>query len=196
MQFNRPKQLMYLDNLSKEMLARINNRDLKTDKRLSSELKLSEIDRNRLVNYYNELLNDIYKIKHQKVNENEIRSIFLKYTSYELATFFESGKILQKVPKQSSINKVFEFLTTSTSLSPKEQTIKEFFGGKPATSPKEFMEKMRRRVKRPSPLRKEVIPDSSSQETLVKSRSVSQKTLTNSMDDWVSGNFDLDKVRK
>ena len=145
----KEKQLAYLENLGDSMLARINNRDPVTNHKLSDNLKLSEGDKNRLVGYYNNLRNDISKITSSKMSDSDFRQIFLKYAAYDLANFLQRGN---KVPKEQSIKKAFEFLTI-TPLSPAEESIRKFFVGgaakkksiKKKCSPKKY----RKSVKRP-----------------------------------------------
>jgi hypothetical protein len=175
----RERYIEMLNKLSKEkyeaMLIKENNDQLDFLRDLQSAIikKINTIpdskEKQELFDKSNQLSKDILSfielINEQKQSkntfeknllQNKIELILLKYKhGYRIAQFLNSD-----------INYVMNFLT-SPELSPAEQTFKGQLlphkksnlsqeGGVPAESPHEFFEKMKKRVIRPSPLKKEI----------------------------------------
>lgn len=116
-QYNNYIENFYaLKDLSKLILARINNEDPHSQRELDESNKLSEENKNRLVDYYTDMLKDITKYEELLNNFNELDNILIKHKgAYRLASKFSKSE----VPTSAAIKTAFDFLKSS-SLSPKE----------------------------------------------------------------------------
>ena len=131
-----------LKDLSDLILARINNEDPKTGSTLDNAL--TDQDKNRLVNYYTNMLKDISKYEDLLQNFNEMDDITLKHRgAYRLASKF----IKNEVPSTAEINKAFEFLK-SKSLSPQERRIRQQLVGGKKSAKKSYKRKPKKSAKK------------------------------------------------
>ena len=152
-------QLDFLRDLQSAIIKKINTiPDSKEKQELfdkSNQLSKDIVSFIELINEQKQSKNTFEK----NLLQNKIELILLKYKhGYRIAQFLNSD-----------ITYVMNFLT-SPELSPAEQTFKSQLlprkksksqeGGVPAESPQEFLEKMKKRVNRPSPLKKEIKIDS------------------------------------
>jgi hypothetical protein len=139
----------YIDNfyalkdLSKLILARINNEDPISQEELDERNKLSETNKNRLVDYYTDMLKDINKYEELLSNFNNLDNILIKHKgAYRLASTFSKSE----VPTSAAIQTAFDFLK-SKGLSPKESLYKRQLLGSGKRSAKKSTKRKQRKSK-------------------------------------------------
>jgi hypothetical protein len=113
-------KFFYLEQMSEDALSRINNEDPKTRQDLPESNKLSDSEKDKLINYYSELKKDLNKFETTLQYFDELDNIILKHQgAVRLAATF--GK--DKIPSPDAISKAFIFLTSPV-LSPQEKLFK------------------------------------------------------------------------
>lgn len=150
-QYNNYIENFYaLKDLSKLILARINNEDPHSNRELEESKKLSEGNKNRLVEYYTDMLKDINKYEELLNNFDNLDNILLKHKgAYRLASTFSKNE----VPTSAAIKTAFDFLKSKT-LSPKETNYKKQLLGSGKRSAKKSTKRKQRKSKKSKTQRK------------------------------------------
>ena len=144
-QYNNYIENFYtLKDLSKLILARINNEDPHSNQDLDESEKLSEVNKNRLIDYYTDMLKDINKYEELLNDFNNLDNILLKHKgAYRLASSFSKSE----VPTSAAIKTAFDFLK-SKNLSPKEINYKKQLLGSGKHSAKKSTKRKQRKSKK------------------------------------------------